>query len=319
MRYSTRKVAIVGTGLVGSSCGYALVNQSICDELLLIDINQERALGEAMDLKHCIDFMSSRTKVTVGSYEQCRDVDIVIITAGGPPKPGQTRLDTLDVSATIAKEVVRGVMASGFNGIFLIASNPVDIITYLVWKESGLPRNQVIGTGTSLDSSRLKTILSELIDVDPRSINGYALGEHGDSQFVAWSHVTIGGKPLLQIVEEHKERLGEVNLDEIADQVSKAGWEIYKRKGTTYYGIGSSLAGITRSIFNDDYSVVAVSAILNGEYGEKNICTGVPAIITRQGIHDIVELNLTQDEKEKFQKSNTILREYMAKIGYVES
>ena len=210
-------------------------------------------------------------------------------------------------------------MASGFDGIFLIASNPVDIITYLVWKESGLPRNQVIGTGTSLDSSRLKTILSELIDVDPRSINGYALGEHGDSQFVAWSHVTIGGKPLLQIVEEHQERLGEVNLDEIADQVSKAGWEIYKRKGTTYYGIGSSLAGITRSIFNDDYSIVAVSAILNGEYGEKNICTGVPAIITRQGIHDIVELNLTQDEKEKFQKSNTILREYMAKIGYVES
>lgn len=316
MKYFTRKVAIIGTGLVGSSCGYALVNQSICDELILIDINKERAIGEAMDLNHCIDFMSSRTKVTVGSYEQCKDVDIVIITAGGPPKPGQTRLDTLDVSAAIAKDVVKGVMASGFDGIFLIASNPVDIITYLVWKESGLPRNQVIGTGTSLDSSRLKTIISELIGVDPRSINGYALGEHGDSQFVAWSHLTIGGKPFLQIIDEHKARLGDVNLDEITEQVSKAGWEIYKRKGTTYYGIGSSLAGITRSIFNDDYSIIAVSAVLDGEYGENNICTGVPAIITRKGIHDIVELNLAEEEKVKFKKSNDVLREYMATIGY---
>lgn len=316
MKYFTRKVAIIGTGLVGSSCGYALVNQSICDELILIDINKERAIGEAMDLNHCIDFMSSRTKVTVGSYEQCKDVDIVIITAGGPPKPGQTRLDTLDVSAAIAKDVVKGVMASGFDGIFLIASNPVDIITYLVWKESGLPRNQVIGTGTSLDSSRLKTIISELIGVDPRSINGYALGEHGDSQFVAWSHLTIGGKPFLQIIDEHKARLGDVNLDEITEQVSKAGWEIYKRKGTTYYGIGSSLAGITRSIFNDDYSIIAVSAVLDGEYGESNICTGVPAIITRKGIHDIVELNLAAEEKAKFKKSNDVLREYMATIGY---
>lgn len=316
MKYFTRKVAIIGTGLVGSSCGYALVNQSICDELILIDINKERAIGEAMDLNHCIDFMSSRTKVTVGSYEQCKDVDIAIITAGGPPKPGQTRLDTLDVSAAIAKDVVKGVMASGFDGIFLIASNPVDIITYLVWKESGLPRNQVIGTGTSLDSSRLKTIISELIGVDPRSINGYALGEHGDSQFVAWSHLTIGGKPFLQIIDEHKARLGDVNLDEITEQVSKAGWEIYKRKGTTYYGIGSSLAGITRSIFNDDYSIIAVSAVLDGEYGESNICTGVPAIITRKGIHDIVELNLAEEEKAKFKKSNDVLREYMATIGY---
>lgn len=316
MKFSTRKVAIVGTGLVGSSCGYALVNQSICDELILIDINKERALGEAMDLSHCIDFTASRTKVTVGTYEQCKDVDIVIITAGGPPKPGQTRLDTLGVSAAIAKDVVKGVMASGFDGIFLIASNPVDIITYLVWKESGLPRNQVIGTGTSLDSSRLKTILSDLIGVDPRSINAYALGEHGDSQFVAWSHVTVGGKPFLQILEEHKERLGKVKLEEIEEQTAKAGWEIYKRKGTTYYGIGCSLAGIARAIFNDTHSVIAVSAVLDGEYGERDICTGVPAILTRTGIYDIVELNLTSEEKAKLNHSNAILRESMATIGY---
>lgn len=316
MKFSTRKVAIVGTGLVGASAGYSLINQNICDELLLIDINHERAVGEAMDLQHCIDFTTSRTKVAVGSFEDCTDMDIVIITAGGPPKPGQTRLDTLELSAKIAKSVVQEVMKSGFNGIFLVASHPVDIITYQVWKESGLPRNQVLGTGTSLDSSRLKSILSQYIDVDPRSIHGYTLGEHGDSQFAAWSHLTIGGKPFMQILEEQKETLGHIDLDEIIDQVRKAGFEILHRKGTTYYGIGCALASIVRSIFNDDHKVLAVSTILDGEYGYKNIATGVPAILTRQGVKEVVELNLTDDEKAKFDQSNEVLRKYMATIGY---
>lgn len=316
MKFSTRKVAIVGTGLVGASAGYSLVNQNICDELLLIDINHERAVGEAMDLQHCIDFTTSRTKVAVGSFEDCTDMDIVIITAGGPPKPGQTRLDTLEISSKIAKSVVQEVMKSGFNGIFLVASNPVDIITYQVWKESGLPRNQVLGTGTSLDSSRLKSILSQHIDVDPRSIHGYTLGEHGDSQFAAWSHLTIGGKPLMQILEEQKETLAHVNLDEIIDQVRKAGFEILHRKGTTYYGIGCALASIVRSIFNDDHKILAVSTILDGEYGYEDIATGVPAILTRQGVKEVVELNLTDDEKAKFDQSNEVLRKYMATIGY---
>lgn len=316
MKFSTRKVAIVGTGLVGASAGYSLVNQNICDELLLIDVNHERAVGEAMDLQHCIDFTTSRTKVAVGSFEDCTDMDIVIITAGGPPKPGQTRLDTLEISAKIAKSVVQEVMKSGFNGIFLVASNPVDIITYQVWKESGLPRNQVLGTGTSLDSSRLKSILSQHIDVDPRSIHGYTLGEHGDSQFAAWSHLTIGGKPFMQILEEQKETLAHIDLDEIIDQVRKAGFEILHRKGTTYYGIGCALASIVRSIFNDDHKILAVSTILDGEYGYENIATGVPAILTRQGVKEVVELNLTDDEKAKFDHSNEVLRKYMATIGY---
>ena len=316
MKRHTRKIAIIGTGLVGSSCAYSIVNQGICEELLLIDINHERAVGEAMDLSHCINFTNTRTKVYAGSYEDCKDMDIVIITAGPAPKPGQSRLDTLGASAKIMESVVGGVMASGFDGIFLLASNPVDIITYEVWKLSGLPRNRVIGTGTSLDSSRLRTILSEMLHVDPRSIHGYSLGEHGDSQMVAWSHVTVGGKPILQILEEQKERFGEIDLDEIVEKTAKAGWEIYKRKGTTYYGIGNSLAYIASSIFNDDHRVIAVSAILDGEYGEYDICTGVPAIITRDGIREVVELNLTEDEESRFAKSNDILRDYMKTIGY---
>ncbi|WP_243290458.1 L-lactate dehydrogenase [Bacillus sp. FJAT-47783] len=316
MEKHIRKVAIIGTGLVGSSAAYSIVNQGICDELLMVDINKERAIGESLDLSHCIDFTSSRTTVHAATYKDLGDVDVVIITAGPPPKPGQTRLDTLGIGAKIMEDMIPKIMASGFNGIFLIASNPVDIITYHVWKLSGLPRTRVIGTGTSLDSSRLKTILSNMLNVDPRSIYGYTMGEHGDSQFAVWSHITVGGKPFLQILEERKEELGHIDLDQIVEDVKKVGFEILKRKGTTYYGIGNALAFILKSIFNDDHKIIALSCVLDGEYGESDICTGVPAIITREGIKDIVELRLTEEEQEKFRKSNAVLRDYMASIGY---
>jgi L-lactate dehydrogenase len=316
MGKTTRKVAIIGTGLVGSSAAYSIINQGICDELLMIDINKERAIGEALDLSHCIDFTNSRTKVRAASYSDLQDVDVAIITAGPPPKPGQTRLDTLGIGAKIMEDIVPQIMASGFDGIFLIASNPVDIITYHVWKLSGLPRNRVIGTGTSLDSSRLKTFLSEILDVDPRSISGYMMGEHGDSQFAVWSHTYVGGKPLLEILEERKEELGEIDLEQIAEKVRKVGFEILKRKGTTYYGIGNALAYITKSIFNDDHKIIALSCVLDGEYGEREICTGVPAVITREGVKEIVELRLTEEEQSKFRQSNAILRKYMESIGY---
>lgn len=316
MQKHIRKVAIIGTGLVGSSAAYSIINQGIADELLLVDINEERAFGEAMDLSHCIDFTNSRTKVANAHYEDMEDVDIIIITAGPPPKPGQTRLDTLGIGANIMKEMIPKIMASGFNGIFLIASNPVDIITYHVWKLSGLPRNRVIGTGTSLDSARLKTYLSQILDVDPRSIQGYTMGEHGDSQFAAWSHVTVGGKPLLQILEEQKDRFGTVDLDQMVEDVKKVGFEILKRKGTTYYGIGNALAFITKSIFNDDHSIIALSCILDGEYGDSDICTGVPAVITREGVKEVVELSLAPAEIKKFEHSNSVLRTYMESIGY---
>ena len=318
MQQNIRKVAIIGTGLVGSSAAYSILNQGICDELIMVDINKERAIGETLDLSHCIDFTSSRTKVQAGVYSDLGDVDIIVITAGPPPKPGQTRLDTLEISAKIMEEMIPQIMDSGFNGIFLIASNPVDIITYHVWKLSGLPRNQVIGTGTSLDSSRLKTYLSEILDIDPRSIYGYTMGEHGDSQFAAWSHVTIGGKPLLQILEEQKKQFAHVDLDQIVEDVKKVGFEILKRKGTTYYGIGNAIAFIVKSIFNDDHRIIALSCILDGEYGENELCTGVPAIITREGIKEVVELRLNEDEQKKFRNSSSVLREYMTSIGYTE-
>ncbi|MNO19780.1 L-lactate dehydrogenase 2 [compost metagenome] len=308
MKSKSRKVAIVGAGMVGSSCAYSMVNQAICDEIMMIDRTYDRALAQALDLSHCMDFTSTRTKVYAGTPSDCAGMDVVILTAGANPKAGQTRLDVLEASAVITKEIITNIMAGGFDGIFVVAANPVDIVTYMVWKISGLPRHRIIGTGTSIDSSRLKTLLSDVFSIDPRSVNGYALGEHGESQFVAWSHVTIGGKPILQIMEQHRERFQQLDLEDISRKTKDAGWEIFTKKGSTHFGIGSALAYITRSILNDEHKIIAVSAILDGEYGQSGVCTGVPAIIGNTGIQELLELNLNAEEVEKLNTSCSIVR-----------
>lgn len=311
MGKKTRKVAIVGTGMVGSSCAYAMINQSICEELMLINRSTEQALAQALDLSHCMDFTSSRTKVYAGGYGQCGDMDAIIIAVGGNDKKLNSRLDSLGASVEIMRDIIPQIMDSGFAGIFVVATNPVDIITYTVWQLSGLPRSHVVGTGTSIDSSRLKTLLSEVFPVEPRSVQGFVMGEHGESQFVAWSHVTIGGKPIKQVIAQNLDRFGPVDLDDVADRTRLAGWEIYKRKGSTYFGIGNALAFITRSVLNDDHKIMAVSAILEGEYGEYGVCTGVPAIISAKGVHEVVELNLDESEQLKFRQSCELIRGFL--------
>lgn len=311
MAIKMRKVAIIGTGLVGSSCGYALINQGVCDEILLIDINQERATGEMIDLLNSVSFMLSRTKVKVASYKELHDVDIIVFTAGAAPKGNQTRLDTLGVSAAICDSVIKEVMASGFNGFFVVASNPVDIISYHIMKLSGLPKNQVIGTGTSIDTIRLKTILSSYLnDIDPRDIHAYVLGEHGDSQMVPWSNAKVAGIPLTEYIKEP------LDLNAIAYQTMQVGWEIYKRKGTTYYGIAAAVVRIIKAIFNDEQIIIPTSALLEGEYDEFNIYTGVPTIIGKNGVESVLELPLTPNELNAFKHSNNVLRESMKTIGY---
>lgn len=310
----TRKIAIVGTGLVGSSCAFSLVNQCVCDEILMIDINNERAKGEAWDLTHGVEFMSQRTKIRQATYEECGDVDVIIITAGAPPKAGQSRLDTLGVSAKICESIVEPIIKSGFDGFFVIASNPVDIIAYHVWKLSGFQKNKIIGTGTTIDSSRLKNFLSEhLGGIDVRSIHAYSMGEHGDSQMVPWSNVSVAGKSFLKIREE---KGNVIDLEELVEKTARAGWEIYERKGTTYYGIASCAVGIIKSIFHDEKKVMPVSSLLQGEYGESNVYSGVPTIIGKNGAEEIVEIDMTEDELVKFQLSNNVIREHMKTIGY---
>ncbi|MEI7028156.1 L-lactate dehydrogenase [Paenibacillus sp. y28] len=316
MGSKARKVAIVGVGHVGSSCAYSLINQSICDEIMLIGRTPDRAYAQALDLSHCMDFVHSRTKIYTGSCEQCTDMDIVILCAGASVPGSKNRLDQADSAYAIHKPLIGRIMDSGFTGIFLTASNPVDVVTYIVWRLSGLPRGQVLGTGTSIDSSRLKTLLSEVLPVDPRSVQGYVLGEHGESQFPAWSHVTIGGKPLMDILTQHPQRFGHLKLAEIAHKTRDAGWEIYYRKGATHYGIGNALAYLVRSILNDDHKIIAVSAVLDNEYGQTDVCAGVPAIITRQGIKEILELNLSPPEQEQFASSCAIIRSAIGRIAW---
>lgn len=314
MTLKARKVAIIGTGLVGSSTAFSLITQGVCEEILMIDLNKEKALGEVMDLNHCIEYLNRNTKVRVGSYDECGVVDIVVITAGAPPKAGQTRLDTLDLSVKIVESIVNPIMESGFKGHFIIISNPVDIIAYHVYKISGLPKNKVIGTGTSVDSARLKNFIGDLLNVDPRSVQAYSMGEHGDSQMVPWSHVYIGGKPFYKVIEDNKDRVGNINLDQLVLDTAKAGWEVYNRKGTTYYAIATSTVAVIKAILNDENKIMPVSTLLDGEYGEKDVFSGVPAVLNSTGVKEVVEIDMTEDELIKFKSSNNIIKDYIKKL-----
>lgn len=314
MTFKSKKVAIVGTGLVGSSTAFSLITQGVCDDILMIDINEEKAKGEVMDLNHCIEYLNKNTRVTTGSYGECADADIVVITAGAPPTKGQSRLDTLELSARIVKSIVDPIMESGFNGHFIVVSNPVDSIAYYVKKISGLPKSNVIGTGTSLDSARLKNFIGELLNVDPRSVQAYSMGEHGDSQMVPWSHVYIGGKSFNKVIEDNKNRFGNVDLDKLVLETARAGWEVYNRKGTTYYGIATAIVAIIKAILYNENKIIPVSAYLDGEYGESGIYAGVPAVLNSNGIKEIVEIDLSNEEMIKFKKSCDVIRECVEKL-----
>lgn len=309
MNVSTSKVAIVGCGFVGSSTAFSLVTQGICDEVMMIDINEEKALGEVKDLKNAIRYLNRNVRVRVGHYEDCKDVDIVIITAAVPGGPGKSRLAMAEGSAQICKSIVAPIMESGFDGIFIVVSNPVDIMAHFVYKMSGLPKNQVIGTGTSLDSARLANFIADLVNMDPRNVHAYCMGEHGDSQVVPWSTVTVAGKSFYDLVDDNKELVGDVDLDELVRMTTREGWEIVTRKGTTYYGIASACAGIVKAILQDENRIIPVSALLEGEYGEHDVYAGVPVVLNRTGASDIGVLRLTPEELEKFKASVAIIRE----------
>ncbi|ENZ03939.1 L-lactate dehydrogenase [Clostridium thermobutyricum] len=314
MTIKNTKVAIVGTGLVGSSTAFSLVTQGVCDEVLMTDINKERAIGEAMDLNHSIEYLNRNVKVKAADYSEYGDVDVVVITAGAPPKPGQTRLDTLGMTADIVKSIVTPIMESGFKGFFIIVSNPADIIAYYVYKLSGLPKSHVLSTGTSIDTARLKNFIGELVDVDPRSVQGYSMGEHGDSQMVPWSHITVGGKSFLKVLEDNKDRFPNVDLKELVKDTAEAGWEVYKRKGTTYYAIATATVGIIKAILNNENRIIPVSTLLEGEYGVNGVFAGVPAILNSNGVKEVVEIHLNEEEENNFKNSINLIKEYVEKL-----
>ncbi|WP_245805764.1 L-lactate dehydrogenase [Bacillus alkalicellulosilyticus] len=307
------RVALIGNGFVGSSYAFALLNQPIADELVIIDLNKEKAEGDAMDLNHGLPFAPSTTRIWSGDYADCEHADIVVICAGANQKPGETRLDLVEKNTKIFKAIVEQVMASGFDGIFIVATNPVDILTYATWKFSGLPKERVIGSGTILDTARFRYLLGQYFHIDTRNVHAYIIGEHGDTELPVWSHADIGGRPVHDLIQKNDKWSAE-DLDDIFVNVRDAAYDIIERKGATYYGIAMGLVRLTRAIFHDENSILTVSVHLNGEYENDDVYIGVPAVVNRQGIRQVVELNLNDKEKEQFNHSVNVLKETMSSL-----
>lgn len=310
MKTDRRKVALIGTGMVGMSYAYSLLNQNVCDELVLIDIDRKRAEGEAMDLNHGLAFSGSNMKIYAGEYEDCADADIVVICAGVAQKPGESRLNLLKRNAAVFKSIVDPVTASGFNGIFLVATNPVDIMTRITYSLSGFNPRRVLGSGTALDTARLRYLLGDYLKIDPRNVHAYVMGEHGDSEFVPWSQAMVATKPILELCEESGGMVCGEDLQKISDEVKGAAYRIIEAKRATYYGIGMALTRITRAILGDENSVLTVSAMLKGEYGQSDVYVGVPCIINQNGIQRVLPLSLREEELEMMKKSCDTLREF---------
>lgn len=313
-----RKVILVGTGFVGMSMAYALLNQgnaSGVNELVLIDVLKDKAEGEAMDLCHGLPCSPSHMKIKSGEYSECKDADIVVITAGLSQKPGQTRLELSNANAKIMKNITEQVIASGFKGIFLVASNPVDLMTKVVQEVSQFPTRKVIGSGTALDTCRLRYLVGDYLNVSNKNVHAYIMGEHGDSSFVPWDHAYVGCKKIKDIIKDAKKDLSV--LDKIYVEVRDAAYEIIEKKKATYYGIGLGLAKIVKTILNNTNEILTVSAYLNGEYGHKDIYIGVPAIINSNGARELLELELNPEGQKKLNESCKILTENMNSIREV--
>lgn len=292
------KVVLVGCGNVGMSYAYALLNQRTnVNELVLIDIDKDRVEGEVMDLNHCLAFAPSKIDIKAGEYSDCGDATLVVIAAGANQKPGETRMDLINKNSKIFKSIVTPIVESGFNGVFLVATNPLDVMTYLTWKYSGFETNKVFGTGTSLDTARLKYLVGSRLNVNPKSVHAYVIGEHGDSEFVPWSNADIALQDIEGFIEKEE-------LEEIEKEVKNAAYEIINKKGATYYGIGMTLAMITNAILEDENRVITVS-----NYDSKNgIYMGTPAVVGRSGIKQRIYINLTEEETKKLQNSVDIIK-----------
>jgi L-lactate dehydrogenase len=301
-----KKVILVGDGAVGSSYAFALVIQGIAQELGIVDIFKEKTQGDVLDLSHALAFTSPK-KIYSASYADAHDADLVVLTAGASQKPGETRLDLIEKNLRINKDVVTQIVDSGFSGIFLVAANPVDVLTYSTWKFSGFPKERVIGSGTSLDSARFRQALAEKINVDARSIHAYIMGEHGDSEFAVWSHANVAGVNLEDWLK-NKDNFNDQDIVDLFLSVRDAAYTIIEKKGATYYGIAVALARITKAIFNDESSVLPLSVYMEGQFGIKDVFIGAPAIINAKGIQEIVEIPLSDCEKQRMAASATQLK-----------
>lgn len=303
-----RKAAVIGCGFVGSATAFTLMQSRLFSELVLLDVNMEKADGEAKDIAHGIPF-AGQMKIYAGTYDDAADAAIIIITAGANQKPGETRLDLVQKNTAIYQSIIPEIVKRDFGGILLIVSNPVDILTYVALKLSGLPENRVLGSGTVLDTARLKYALGEHLGVDSRSVHSFIIGEHGDSEIAAWSSTNVSGIPLNDFCEMRGHFNHDAAMDAIAEKVKNSAYEIISKKQATYYGIAMSVKRICECIVRNERSILPVSAMMHGEYGIEDIMLSMPAIVGIGGVETHVPIALSEEEAEKLVESAKKLKE----------
>ncbi len=306
-KMDSRKAAVIGCGFVGAASAFALMESRLFSELVLIDVDFDKADGEAQDIAHGVPF-AGQMKIFAGDYSDLSDAAVAIVTAGGNQKPGETRLDLVGKNVTIFKSVIPKITKSGFHGILLIVSNPVDILTYAAVKLSGLPENRVIGSGTVLDTARLKYALGERLRVDSRSVHSFVIGEHGDSEIVAWSSANVSGIPLNDFCEMRGHFNHDDAMREIAEDVKNSAYEIIEKKNATYYGIAMSVKRICECIVRDEKSILPISAMMHGAYGIEGIALSMPAILGEEGFETHVPIPLSDSEAERLRESAETLK-----------
>ncbi len=308
-----KKIVVIGCGAVGATFAYTVLLTGLANELVLIDINKDKAEGDALDLNHGL-LLAHQMKIYAGDYPDCSDADIIVITAGAAQKPNETRLDLMQRNVSIYQNILDNILKYNKKAIFLIATNPVDILTYITIKLTNLPSNQIIGSGTLLDSSRFRFLISDKTKVDPRNIHGLIVGEHGDSELPVWSLMNISGVDQEQIKKGTRLFLSDEDKQAIFNNTKNAAYQIIEKKGATYYAIALALAKICEAILDDEKSIIPVSVYLKNYKGINDICLGIPSIIGRDGIEEILDISLTLEEEKQLIKSANKLQEFIKQI-----
>lgn len=307
------KVAIIGSGMVGSSTAFAMALNQLASEIVMIDVNKERAMGEAMDISHALPFLGQMT-VRAGDYEDCVDCDVIVITAGLARKPGETRLDLAAKNVPLARSITENVMKYYNQGVLLVVSNPVDVLTYMIQKWSGLPNGRVLGTGTSLDSLRFRYLLSEKLKIDVKNIHGYMIGEHGDSMLPMWSATHIAGKEISEYCSVPGSGFSEDDKPLIVEETKRAGAETIKYKGATYYAIAVVVNTLLETLLKNQNTIRTVSSVLQGQYGLDEVALSLPAVVNSSGVREILDLKITPEEMSGLKKSADQIKTFLNDI-----
>lgn len=311
MKTNPKKAAIIGCGFVGAATAFTLMQSKLFSELVLLDANHDKAVGEAEDIGHGIPF-AGEMDIYAGNYDDIADCSMIIITAGANQKPNETRLDLVQKNVAIYKNILSEITKRNYEGILLVVSNPVDILTYVAQKLSGLPERRVIGSGTVLDTARLKYALSQQLDVDSRNIHSFIIGEHGDSEIVAWSSTNISGVPLDQFLEMRGHMHPDMDKQEIAEKVKNSAYDIIAKKDATYYGIAMSVRRICECMMRDEKSILPISTSMHGDFGIEDVCLSMPTILSAEGMETHIPIKLSEKEQESLKQSASTLKHILA-------